>query len=334
LRIDENRGAAPAPGNGTCANPGGYDPNYNTRTEYRLYYYRTRPDGTIEEVPLTQYTGQMGDGSIDNGNHDTDMRWVSPGAAQSFDQPTFVPVDPGQTKDFEISISADLPNILTDPATGVRYIYLGVTGLYGSSENGFEVWAGPPNYVNTVPGEVNTRNIHILRNPGSHSSKGVSVFGLGNLPMNSNYANPVEIPLIYVGPEYAGQTVSISLYDSDSGAQPPITFFFDSLAEVDWAMTFGVAGQADPDGVADGVRCKPGSCNAQWVDPPYQIIVPGILDNCDYSQINPPTAQNFKYRMDNCTPFYGGRLTARYRGGMSDTYGWEIRLTGIPYLVK
>jgi hypothetical protein len=321
LRIDENRGTGGAPGSGACGNPGNYNANYNTRTEYRLFYYRQNPNGVIQEVPLTQYTGQMGTEGV---LHDTDLRWVSPGAARSFDQTTFVPIDTGWTKTFEISISNDLTNIVTDPSTGSRYLYLGVTALYGASENGFEIWAGPPDYVSTVPSEVNARNLHILRNPGSHNSEGVTVFGLGNLPMNSNYANAVEIPLVYIGPEYAGQKVFISLYDTDSGALPPITLFFDSIAESDWAMTFGAPGVDDPDGVTAGTRCLPGNCNKQWVNPPYQLTVPGILDNCDYSN---PT-------MQDCTPFYGGRLTARYEGGTSDTYGWEIRLTGIPYLVR
>ncbi len=199
-----------------------------------------------------------------------------------------------------------------------------MTALEGSSENGFEIWAGPPDYVDTVPSEVNARNIHILQNPGSHSSKGATVFALGNLPMNSNYPNPVDIPLIYVGPEYAGQKILVSLFDSDIGVDPPIIFYFDSIAESDWSLEFGQPGKDDPDGVAANVRCIPGECRTRWVDPPYQITVPGIMDECDWENPTP----------DKCTPFYGGRLTVRYDGGLSDTAGWEIRLIGIPYLVK
>jgi hypothetical protein len=120
-------------------------------------------------------------------------------------------VDPGSPKTFELDINADLANILTDPATGNRYVYLDVTAVEGASENGFEIWAGPPDYVNSVPGDVNARNLHILNNPGSHSARGATVLAIGNLPMNSNFDSPVDIPLLYVGPEYAGESLFISL---------------------------------------------------------------------------------------------------------------------------
>ena len=329
VRIDENRGTGAPPGNGNCGSPGSYDPRYNTATLYQLYYYRENPDGTVRRVDLSSYTGQVGDGIRDNGDHQTDMRWVSPGTEVSFgwdfDQPGIdVPVDSGSATSFEIDLTRDVPGILVDPNTNARYLWLDVTALSGASENGFEIWAGPPDYVSTVPSEVNARNRYILNNPGSHSSQGVTVYAVGNLPMNSNFSNPVDIPLIYVGPELAGQSIFVSLYDSDSGAKPPITFYFDSIAESDWSMTFGVSGQPDPDGVPAGVRCLPGSCQTKWVTPPYEIIIPGDTNNCDYANPDP----------SNCTPFYGGRLVARYIGGFSDTYGWQISITGLPYLVR
>src|SRR5690606_32133193 len=124
-------------------------------------------------------------------------------------------------------IENDLYNIFVDQATGNRYVYLDVTTLSGGSENGFEIWAGPDDYVSTVASDVNARNVQVINNPSSHSSRGVTVFGLGHLPMNSNVNNAVNIPLIYVGPEYAGTTIFISNYDSDSGATWPVNFYFD-----------------------------------------------------------------------------------------------------------
>lgn len=339
VRVDENRGSGGGNGNGSCDQPGSYTPRYNTQTVYELFYWAQNPDGTVSRIPLSTYTGQTGDGARDNGNHDTDMRWVSPGAPPSFDQPAFVPVDPGSPKTFQLSIANDMPNILTDPATGSRYLYLNVSTISGASENGFEIWAGPPDYISTVPSEVNARNLKVVNEPGSHTSRGVTVFGMGNLPMNSNTDNRVDIPLIYVPPEYTGQTISVSLFDTDSGAQPPVVFFFDSLAfkhddsvdwkydkdETDWAMAFAVPGEAtDPDGVPQSDRCIPGGCNNQWVSPPYRLTVPGYTEECDPG--NPD--------QDVCTPFSGGRLTASYDGGENDTYGWQIRLEGLPYLVK
>ncbi len=368
VRIDENRGTGGGNGNGVCDQPanGDYVARYNTRTEFLLYYFRQNADGTIERIDLVSYYGQTGDQrDVDTyggtpGDHNTDMRWVSPGADISFaydydPNPTGpdVPATPLQIDSFEIDLTQDVPGIVRDQSSNARYIFLDVTTLSGASENGFEIWAGPATYTSSIASDVNLRNLQVLNTPGSHSSKGATVFGLGNLPMNSNYAdnntdiNPVDIPLLYVGPEMTGQTIEISMFDSDAGAQPPVIFYFDSIAFTpddgsalgydpdltDWAMAFGVSGQDDPDGVAEGVRCLPGSCqangsatgpNSGWVTPAYQIEVPGNLDKCDYNNPN----------MFDCTPFYGGILTARYTGGQNDTYGWQIRIEGLPYLVK
>lgn len=370
VRIDENR------------NPGCvYTPEYttanNTHTIFTLRYLKQNNDGTIESQTLAQYTGQAGNaGDSDGpGSHGTDMRWVSPGGAPAFDRPPAVetlwptvdvPADPGfGIERFEINIDEDLPNILVDGETGNRYLYLDVTAFDGSSENGFEIWAGPPDYVDTVPGNVNLRNVHIINNPGSHSSDGVTVFGLNNLPMNSNVNYEVDIPLLYVPPESAGGTILVSLFDPDSGAQPPIGFYFDSVAEADWYMEFASTANPndDPDldywikqGVAQAdqylnnpldnsgapygyPRCFPGGsnpsggdlydCQDRWVNPPYAIQIP-TLDPTACSGLDPsdPEYQNV------CTPFVGGRLVVRYTGGQNDTYGWMIRLKGLPFLVR
>jgi hypothetical protein len=325
VRIDENRH--------NCNTPTSYMPTSNTRTLYQLFYYRQNEDGTLERIDLATYTGQIG--TTDGGSHDTDLRWVSPGGQQSFDQPVFVPVDPGSAKTFELNIAQDLTNILTDPANGNRYVYLDVTAIEGHSENGFEVWAGPPDYINSVPSEVNARNLYVLNNAGSHYSRGATVFGMGRLPMNSNFANRVNIPLMYVGPEMAGQNIFIRVFDPDSGARPPIIFYFDSIAftpndtatdgvnwaSTDWAMSYG--GGNDPaHGCFRGGSSYNGACNNQWVT--YQIVVPGDPDNC---YVHPTRGQQ-------CISFYGGRFSVRYQGGNHDTYSWQINIEGNPYLVR
>ena len=315
MRVDENR----TPG---CGSTTSYNPSHNTTTIYELFYNQKHANGTIQEVHLATYTGRP-----DN-NHDTDLHWVSPGAPPSFDYPgppIGVPVDAGSPKSFQLNLDTDVPNIVTEPGTGNRHIYLNVSTIGGSSENGFEIWAGPDNYYNSVPSDANERNVHVLDSPGSHSSGGAQIFSIGYLPQNSNTDNRVNIPLTVIGPEYAGETIHISLFDSDTGTNPPITFFFDTLAfnpgppaTGDWFLEFGV-GPIDPDGVPVSSRCdlSSGGCNNQWIDPAYQITVPGNTENCDYSN---PTAAD-------CTPFYGGRLFASYDGGLYDTYGWEVKIT-------
>ncbi|VAW31620.1 hypothetical protein MNBD_CHLOROFLEXI01-5026 [hydrothermal vent metagenome] len=153
---------------------------------------------------------------------------------------------------------------------------------------------------------------------------GLEITAVNILLQNSNFNSPVDIPLATLGPEAVGQIINITLWDSDTWAQPPWVFYFDTIpftpddnnplgydpANTDWAMAFGVAGQDDPDGVAEGVRCLPGSCFTQWIEPSYQITVPGDLSSCDWE--NPTSFA--------CTPFYGGRLMVRMIGGTLDTY--------------
>lgn len=329
VRIDENRRPGDSQGN-SCGAPSGnnYTPSLNTQTLYELSYFGQNSDGSIVKIPIASYTGQVGDGVRDNGDHLTDMHWVSPGGQPIYDQPAPVPVDPGSPGTFEVDLTNDVRNILKDPEDGRMYIYLDVTAVSGSSENGFEVWAGPPDYLTSISSNVNTRNVQVVNNPSSHSSDGVSVFGMGNLPMNSNFTNPVNIPLIYVPPEYAGRDIYVTLFDSDSGASPPITFFYDTLSTDDWSMTFGSNRNNHPDRSPDynvSGRCIIGNCNNQWVLPAYKLPVPTYdPDRC----ASDPTNQ------DVCTPFFGGRLSANYRGGRDDTYGWQVRLSAPPYLVE
>lgn len=364
-RIDENRGAGSPPGNGACSEPDDYTPGYNTITRYTLYYFQRTSAGSVQRVNLATYYGQAGDWGRDqafasgdpNRRYEhlwTDMRWVSPGAEPIFDEPvgqnglqqiyTFcdasainggcTPGTAGPGQGFEVDISDDLVSIVTDDGSGARYIYMEVESISGGSENGYEIWAGPRNYLNSVSSNVNARNVQIVNNPSSHSSLGVTVFGMGHLPMNSTVNNRVEIPLIYVGPEYAGTSVYVSNYDSDSGASGPLVFYFDSIgcqdpsdedpSKCDWFKSFATSG---PDADGETGRCTIGvNCNALFVDPPYRIDIPTLNDEC-----TDPTDLS---QRDVCTPFYGGRLMVSYDGGQSDTYHWNISLSGLPYLIR
>jgi len=344
VRVDNNRfRESPS----SCSTPTNYTPAYNTQTIYSLYYFAQGSDDLIMRIPLVDYVGQTGDGLRDNGDHLTDLRWVSPGADVPFsnvDHPgVLVPAVARTIDSFEVDLTTDIPNLITDMVTGNRYLYLDVQTLSGTSKNGFDIWAGPPNYLNTVPSEVNARNLYLLNNPDSHHSADIEVLALGSLPQNRLANYPIEVPLMTIGPEYIGQSIDVTIFDVDAGTLPPVVFYFDTLAftpddsnplgydpdQTDWALAFSVAGQPDPDGVTR--NCSFGNCNLQWVTPPYTITIPGNLTNCT----NESSAGH------DCIPFNGGRLMVRFLGGENDMHTWEIRVpellniaTYLPYITR
>ena len=328
VRIDENRGAGGGNGDGTCntANAASYEPRYNTETLFELYYYRQIADEQPVEMPVASYIGYVGDPARDlHGDHQTDLRWVSPGAdKQGYDFPiadvpgvSEVPTTEGDTS-FEVRL-AEVGNMIVDPSSGDRFLYLDVTTLSGASENAYHIWAGPDDYVDTSATDVNERNLAAINNLGSHDSRGVQVEAMGRMTSNNLYPNAIDMPLADIPAAAAGYTISVSSFDLDSGVQPPITFFFDSIPKSDWSLTFADPGVDDPDGVAAGTRCTLGgpdgdNCNNVWTTPAYQINIPGDLSNCDF--LNPTQA--------DCTPFMGGRLMVDLNGGIYDTHAWDI----------
>jgi len=325
IRMDENRG------NGTnqCANSSEYTPETNTQTRFTLSYYRIGQTGSPEQFIMGRYTGQVGDNVRDNGDHDTDLRWVSPGAATSFDQATYVP----SYGSFTVYLN-EMPDISTDPVTGEKLLYLEVAALSGGSENGFSIWAGPDDYINSVPSKINERNLFLLNNPGYQDSQGVKVEAIGYLPQNSLTAKRRDYSLVELGPEYAGQTITATLFDPDAGTKPPVMYFMDTLAFTaddsawdgidhdltDWGVSFG--GNDDPAfGCFSGGSNYSSQCNDRWVDPVYTITLPSD-QYCDYAN---PT-------METCTPFYGGELQTSFKGGVGDSFAWHVSVPERPLL--
>lgn len=329
-RVDSNRGQGDPSlhGNGNCGSTGSYEPGFNTQTRFELYYFRT-DDALITRRSLASYTGQTGDnrdlnlGASSPGDHNTDLTWVSPGAENQgpdFDAEygtNAVPVDPGSATTFEIDLTTDVPLLEADSDTGARDLYLDVTALSGASLNAFRVWAGPPDYVQSVPANINQRNVVVTNSPGEHNSQGVTVTAVNRAVFSSatNGLLEVERPLTFIPASFADVGFTLSLFDLDAGTVPPVTFFFDNIPESDWSLTFAQPGIDDPDGVPDGVRCAPGSCNAQWINPAYQLKLPGNLEAC--------FEEEPKY--GDCVPFYGGTLMMRYAAGEQDTFAIEIR---------
>lgn len=226
IRIDENRGTGSPPGNGQCGNPDPYNENFNTTTEYTLYYYRRRGDGSLERRNLARYT--KGGAASDS---DTDLRWVCPGGDLPDDPLAEAGFGDEGNGSFDVDLNNEVPNIYVAP-DGKRSLFLDVRGVRGASENGFDLWVGPR--YKTVPSEINARNVDIVSYAGDyHSSAGATFFGIGHLPMNSNHSEVVTLTLAYVPPEWAGRTIRVSAFDNDAGAQSVI-FGFDTIPYGDW----------------------------------------------------------------------------------------------------
>lgn len=386
-RTDENRTPP------TCSTPGSYTPDYNTRTEYRLYYYKQLTDGSLQRVDLASYIGES-DGAGGNAAEAaaTDMRWVSPGAPAGERMPQFTvaqvyaglydpslygdadyvlsPEEPATTMnagcatctandDFIIHLQNDLPGIYMDPGSGGRDLFLDVIGKSGSSENGFELWAGPPrtadvaDYQYTAPADINARQLYLTlkRQAGTpeklHESENVAIYGRGHLPMNSNANNRVLIPLAYLGAEYSGQLMRVQIWDADAGAEQPIIFFFEGVPPTHWAACFGDGGpdahktksenDCDEPVLLNGLQAT----EASWVANVHSFGSAGG-NNSWAGYVDPVDGTEypyFEFVVPSESPtggvgFYGGRLYVSYDGGLHDTYGWKITLESRPFLVQ
>ncbi len=293
----------------------------------------------------------------------TDMYWVSPGAPASERMPAYTyrdvfgptfstnvfsaaepetwvenceayrganPAHTGALRcegngDFIVDLTTETPGIYVEPGSGARDIYLDIRGLSGASENGFELWVGPPLSADpalyAAPAYVNARQAYVLRNQSNsidvHMSNGIGLFGIGYLPMNSNVTDSVTIPLAYMPPEFGGQRLTVSLFDSDSNAAPPISYFFDSIPPEDWTACYAPRGSdcADAGGQSShllGPDNIPN--NNQWSS--YTFIIPSELDP------------------GNVIPFYGGRLNVFYNAGQFDTFVWRMVIEARPFLTE
>jgi Flp pilus assembly protein TadG len=178
LRMDENRSR--------FGEPGSYTGSYNTTTRYTLYYLS---QGDNVKHTIASYTKGGADSDAN-----TDLQWVTPANLR-----------------FRLS---DYPDVVT-AEDGSRSFFLEVEPTAGSSENGFDLWAGP---VSTypVPKDVNQRNVYLLREGlDRHDSGGIVITGLGYLPLNVNTNTTFTLTLGYIPPDAAGVYVRVYNFDND-----------------------------------------------------------------------------------------------------------------------
>ncbi len=233
---------------------------------------------------------------------------------------------PGEGNGFEVNIATDAPGIAQDDLSigGARYLYLDVQAVAGASENGFEIYAGPPDDLlpngDELYPDANRRNVAIAdgRVNGDYirSSEGVTVFAMGVLPNNSVTTFQTDLPLIYVPPTYAGRQINVAIFDLDQNSSTPITFYFDTISRQDWEFNPNTPSQSNDSWLTQFGETRGITFNVPQYDPEL------CTDPTDTSLV------------DVCTPFYGGILTANYTAGSEDTSVWEVSLPSLPFLTR
>lgn len=276
VRMDENRLYNQTPSNYTTA--------ADTTTEYRLYYYTTSGD----RVNIATYTGQP------NNSDNTDLRWVCPGGNAPQDPQNHI-VGYGQfaaDPSFEVNL-ADLDGIVVNE-DGSRSLYLEVQSTSGWSENGFDLWAGPATYTNTyiIPADVNERNIWIEQQRAlgvaqPHNSQGITVYGMGILPLNVNQDTTYTVTLAYIPPEARGIDLCVYHWDTDVGGRS-VYYWFEGYprSTVMGTLSAGNSWTATPDNYDFDAGCD-------------RVSVPD--------------------------DFVGGYLYAQYTMGAQDTSTWLLQ---------
>lgn len=259
-RMDENREP--------FGNSNSYTAAYNTTTRYTLYY----EDAEGSRHDLATYTKGGAESDAD-----TDLKWTLPAG--------FNPcVDADST-----NCSYCCPDIAV-AENGARSLFLEVEAIDGSSENGFDIWAGPQR---ALPKNVNERNVMLLENPELQSSGGVVVTAIGYLPLNVNTDTTFTVTLAYIPPEKAGVYIKVSNFDNDCPC--------------------GSACEAEQ----DAPRCVSG-----WGCRGLDFYLEGVPDFHEYGIISRGNkwGENIFQIPDN---FFGGYLRAVYLTSQTDTSSWR-----------
>lgn len=158
-----------------------------TVTKYTLYYDNNTPNDPSDDIKLDQKSVGF--------DSSTDMKWD-----QMFNVRQY-PQFPGDLR-------------------------LNVTSTSGSSENGFDLRAGPKRAANEE----------------WDPTKGLKITGDGHLPINFNQSGNVNIALGTIPVEAAGGNLTIRKFDTDVGAQS-ITYTCDSLPGKSWSGVLSLNGQ-------------------------------------------------------------------------------------------
>ncbi|MBN1122454.1 MAG: hypothetical protein JXJ17_15365 [Anaerolineae bacterium] len=230
--------------------------------------------------------------------------------------------------DFLISEDELVDAYQTSP--GVYEFFIQVSSAWGTGENDFDIWAGPSPRDKTevaAPAYGNARQIYITNeladdNDEVHYADGVAVYAIGHMPMNMIADDAEDMPLAYLGAETTGQQMTVQLWDADTGTEPPIYFYFDSVPLSDWNACFGTVAQCEAQLNAAGVDDD----DVNVVSTASQIPLSNAWSTWSFTI---PSIEEEPY-----VNFPGGRLIANYNGGHTDNLTWNISLESRPFLVE
>lgn len=228
VRMDENRVYN--------ATPSSYNKDYNTKTDFRLYY-----NSESGKTYIAKYTAP------NDNSHNTDMTWVCPGGSALQDPSAGVSGYGSFPASFEVDMDS-LTDIIRAEDNS-RSLYLEVQATSGYSENGFDLWAGPAtsdnvNYWGGERANVNVRNVWIdkQRYDGvlyPHNADGIVVFGRGVLPLNVNHSTMYTVTLAYIPPVAAGIDICVYHWDTDVGGDSIFYSFEDYPGETEGELSEG-----------------------------------------------------------------------------------------------
>jgi Flp pilus assembly protein TadG len=261
VRMDENRSRFGEPGSYTA------DP-HNTTTRFSLYYL----DENNGRHDIASYTKGGADSDAD-----TDLQWVTPANLR-----------------FQLS---DYPDVAV-AENDSRSFFLEVEPTAGSSENGFDLWAGPVSAY-PVPKEVNARNVYLLRyGLDRHDSGGIVITSIGYLPLNVNVDTTFTVTLAYIPPEAAGVYINVDNFDNDCPCG-------------------GRCEQALP-----APRCGGWGCRG------LDFYLEGVPSFHEYGIISTGN-QWGENRFQIPENFFGGYLKAVYLTSQYDTSSWRAEYEGV-----
>lgn len=281
-------------------------PQSNNITQWRLFFV----DDSDDEHTIASYT------STNAAFAATDLKWVTPGHTPN------VPTD-NNIRSFNVNIQDPLGNgtSIAPDEFGNFNIFLEVTAETGTSQNTWDLWAGPPDVADAAhtdvdgDGEItaNDRNLWVMQNFPVASSRGVKVYAQGRAPISTYRSGVIKVPVAAVDDSESGLELYASAFDFDQGASG------DPDNGNDLHFHFEIFGDPFPEGEANVEPICDGNanCDNKWISPQPIISIP----------INEPD-------VPPQFAFFGGHLVVNYTAAR-DEHVWSSLISkGTPFLTE